>query len=152
MISVEMTFTSYEGAKKVFFAKAKDITRAVNSGRFDIASKHLREFINLAVYGQSISPIVTTFITYDDVKEMDVDGFPRLAALKAHITEVLAVADAADRSYYKASPVGLPFESRIRAVQPLMLDFMRTATKVSRKNAQRALKRRMRRPKRIRRF
>ena len=152
MISVETTFTSYEGARRVFHAKASQIARAVNRGRFDIASKHLREFIALAQYGEANSPIVTTFITEDDVKEMDVDGFPKLSALKAHIMEMLATADAATSPHYKASPVGLPFEARIRAVQPLMMDVMRTATKVSRKNAQTAFKRRFKRRKRQSRF
>ena len=100
----------------------------------------VRAFANYMLTLQAQSPIVVQW-HYEDVKGMDVRGFPQLEKMQRQVlSEMLAAADAAGPAYYRASPVGKPFQRRIDAAQPLLNTFMRAARQVSRKNAQRTFK------------
>ena len=101
----------------------------------------IRAVANYMIALERRGPIIVRW-QYEDVQAMDVRGYPQLEKMQREVlSEMLARADAAGPSYYKASPVGKPFQRRIDAAQPLLDAFMRTARQLSRKNAQRALKR-----------
>ena len=103
--------------------------------------REVSAFANLMIGLQAQSPIKATF-TQADVEAMDVSGFPQLERMKqALVSEMLARADAAEPAYYRATPVGRPFRRRVEAALPLLDTFMRNATRVKRKNAQRLVMR-----------
>ena len=89
---------------------------------------------------QAQSPIKATY-TQADVEAMDVSGFPQLEKMKqALVSEMLARADAAEPAYYRATPVGRLSDAEGGGIASLDT-FMRNATRVKRKNAQRLVMR-----------
>lgn len=131
-IKTQVTFSEAIGEVKRSFNRMSRQTTV--KGLF----AEIRAFANYMIALERRSPIVAEF-QYEDVQSMDSSGFPRLEKMKrAIIEEILIAGDRGAKSYYTAPPVGRPFQSRIRAAQPVLEKFMFVATRTSRKNAKKA--------------
>ena len=144
MISgIQVDISTYEGGKRVFAGTAMAYARAIASGNLKLAGKHLAKLIQLSQYGERNSPFIIEYHA-SDIAGMDTGGLERLSKAKtAVVEEMLAVADAAGSRWYRKPPVGKPFKTRIGAAEAVLDKFMFVSTRLNRKNAQRALKRRL---------
>ena len=77
-----------------------------------------------------------------DIAGMDTGDLKRMNAAKtAVVEEMLSQADAAASRWYRKPPVGKPYKVRVGAAEAVLDKFLFVATRLSRKNAQRGLKR-----------
>lgn len=123
---------TYEGAVGKVKRFVGDIR---NSKTIKGLEKNIRSLANYMLYLQSISPIEGTFLSYDDIKSMNLDKTPKLkAALFNAVEESLIRADQAYKSYYTAPPEGRPFKVRtIAGIEPIET-LVRIAMATSREN------------------
>ena len=131
---MDMTFNSTQAFTKQSFNRMSKQTTI-----FGLKAE-IDAFANRMFVLQSRSPIIATW-SYNDVQSMDVASHPRLQRMKEQIViEMLAAGDAAGPSYYTSQPLGKPFRNRVTAATPILNNFMRVASQISRKNAHRAIR------------
>lgn len=131
---MNMTFQATQSFTKQSFSRMEKQTTIAG------LKTEIEAFASYMFVLQSRSPIIATW-SYDDIQAMDVKNHPRLERMKEQVVvELLSAGDRAGPSYYTAQPIGRPFRNRVAAATPILDNFMRIATQLSRKNAHRAIR------------